>query len=139
MKNEVDPIVCGRAFVVSPDISEFDFTAVAMLLARYTSLAGAGYRLKNERDYPEKSNLVRKALNAFHKAVADFFNKKYSASYRSLAPNNYKVATGVITANLTEADIFFADNDYSQCIIHLETALTTLHNFIYQILDAIET
>ena len=43
----------------------------------------------------------------------------------------------MINANLIEADYAYGKEDYSQCIIHLETALTSLHNLIIQFLESI--
>lgn len=136
--NEIDPISCEQVFLVSNDISEAAFEVFARLMSRYTSLASARYRYKNEREYPGKSKLIKSALDRFYETTEQFFSGDNANQLRNLSPNHYKVAAGMIRANLAEADAAWAQDDLAQCIVFLETSLTTLHNFIMQLVQEVK-
>lgn len=135
-KNEIDPIVCHQVFQVNTEISDEVFEQVIYLMSRYTAIARARYRSQLERQHIAKPEMIRLAINKFHETESKYFDN--DDSLRKLAPIPYKIAKGVIRVNLTEADRSWAQEDYSQSIIHLETALTTFHNFILQIIKSIE-
>jgi hypothetical protein len=137
-QNEFDQIVCNQVFIVNENITEMQFEAVARLMLRYTNLARLSYRERSERDYPNKARVVKESLNNFHFSANMFLASEYAAVFKELSPSSYKVAIGIIRANLAEADLSISQEDYSQTIIHMEMTLTTFHNFVLQILKEIE-
>ncbi len=94
------------------------------------------YRSRLERDYPEKSAAVKRAIGEFHAMVETCLDKEQGNAVRILVPNQLKVAKGILFANLGEAEAALVRDDYEQSVVHLEIALTTLHNFILQVVNA---
>lgn len=136
-KSSIDPIMCEDFILIADEVTEAEFEAVVMLMTRYTVLASQRYRFKFEQEYPGKSKLLHGALEEFEETRERFFIGSYAESLRKLAPNRYKVAAGLIAANLSEADGMWARDEFPRCIAHLEAALTTMHSFIRELIKQI--
>ena len=137
-RNSIDPILCDKVLRVSEAISEENFEALTRLMSRYTSLARFDYRTARQRDYPNKPHVVTSGLRGFHEMADKFLGLELGDCLRAIAPQATKISAAIIRANLAEADDCLRREDYSQIVIHLETALTTMHNLILQLLDSVE-
>lgn len=136
-QNSIDPIKCEKVLQVSDSVTEVQFETLARLMSRYTTLARNDYRTAQRRDYPNKPHVVTSALRDFHAMADTFLGLELGDNLRAISPGATKVAAAIIRANLAEGDDCLRRTDYSQAVVHLETALSTLHNLILQLLDAV--
>jgi hypothetical protein len=137
-QNDIDPVRCEQIFRIASDVPSRVFDAVAFLMYRYSRIASARYRVATETIYAGQEPVLRTALSEFNEDIRLVLEGNYGEALSSIAADDLKIAQGIIKANLLEADSALSRHDHVQTIVYLETALTTLHNLLIQVLDAVK-
>jgi hypothetical protein len=113
------------------DISDETCEAWVSLLVAYNDLRCERYRVASDPASPENAPLLERALNALHNYIEKYLLDDEGASHiRNAVPEQFKVSKANAKANFNTAESRFYGEDYPSTVVHLETALSAIHDLI---------
>jgi len=111
---------------------------IANLIVIYNDLYMSGYRRSGKRAIDQDSRAILSAIRNMHDVQANILaNDNKFASLNSILPDRIKMARANYWANLQKADEKLAQRDLSAAAVYAETALSTLHDAVEELVDAI--
>ena len=131
-QNAKDVVTCHRIAKVRTGVKENECDAWASLLVAYNDCSTSPYRFSKQRIQPGDRKALKRALNGFYGLYRAYFLDEgwASASLRQLASEDFKSARALVGANLRTADEKYQLDDFVGTVTYLETALSTVHDFV---------
>jgi hypothetical protein len=126
-----DVVRCDRLLRLRPDLSEDDARIWAGLVVTYNDLFMSPYRNNNRGVEPQDERRFEMTINEFFKAKANYFDRADNAArLRALVADQTKLAAALFASHLEQADSKFHNGDARWAAIHLEAALSSLHDLV---------
>lgn len=137
-KNAKDVVYCKRIFQLKPSLPENTFHVIAMLIAGYNDVYMNNYRDSRKSAIEQNPRVFVEGLASLHRVFRDWFvDPEGVPSLGALNPTYLKTIQATCWANLQKADQKLADGDPSRAMIFAETALSSIHDAINEIFDAV--
>ena len=130
-KSPEDVIVCHKILRLRSNISETLIQLWAQLIVSYNDLYMSEYRLLTTAVNRNTADMVEKAIHEFKETYNYFFGSLANAQL--LAGDDathFSAIRATLGANLEKASQKLSKQEYSKAVIFLETALSSIHDFI---------
>ena len=138
MENAKDIVHCHRIFRLKSNLPDETYAVIAMLIAGYNDVFLNSYRESRKSAIEQNPRAFVQGLASLHKVFQDWFvNPRGVASLGALNPAYLKTIQATCWANLSKADEKLAGGDPSRAMIFAETALSSIHDAINEIVDAV--
>lgn len=136
--NSADFIKCHRFLQFKPGLEQDICDAWADLAVLYNDRAMHRYRLQHEPAAPYNVRALENALQGYLRDLnrisnADYYTHGMSAHF----PDQWKLTKSVMAANLRMAEQKLAEEDLVATIVHLEGALSSLHDLLEALTTAL--
>lgn len=126
-----DVVICHKLIKVREDASNELISLWAQLLVAYNDLYMSEYRLLEKAVGPGTAGTVRRALIDFKAAQVQFFDElKGSAILTAKESATFATIGATFIANVAKAEMKLDVQEYARAVIFLETALSSMHDFI---------
>ncbi len=126
-----DIIVCHKILKLKGGVPETMITLWSELIVAYNDLYMSEYRLLPRAVDSSTASTVEKAISAFNKANQYFFERIGPADWLSgEARSNFAAIRSTFAANINKAAEKLSSREYARAVVFLETALSSVHDFI---------
>jgi hypothetical protein len=137
-KDARDLITCHRLLRVRESVSDAAFKLWANVVTSYNDRFASPYRLNNRAVEPQDERLLKRTIDEFFATGHYLFDEESrSSSLREIAPEQFKVTSGLFSSHLTLADDKFTKGDSRMAAVYLEAALSSLHDLVDALTEAI--
>ncbi|WP_271007839.1 CHAT domain-containing protein [Paucibacter sp. B51] len=135
-KSVSDVIVCHQMLRLRTGLPEKLIQTWAELIVTYNDLYMSEYRLLSTPVDSSTARTVARAIQEFKKAHARFFEGIEGAEWLADGDRSHFVAIGAtLNANVEKAAEKLENQEYARSVIFLETALSSIHDFIDSLVE----
>jgi hypothetical protein len=127
---------CHGVYTLRQDLDESYFSAWGAFSVAYYDCTAEEYRIPGKEKVPKYPSLLRKALKHYRRVFDEHFCRgDLSVPGRALMGTGYAFSKAQIMTALVEAETNLVDNELGLACLHLETALSGMHD----VMDSIST
>ena len=136
--NAYDLINCHSIVKLKSQLSPRFHELLAQIIVEYNGLHLLEYRrLPNAVDQ-STSTILKRGIDKLHELFDGFFKKEENFSVlASVNPDFMEQIRATCWANLRKADEKFLDRDYRSAVIAAETALSSFHDTVDELLESV--
>lgn len=137
-KNAKDVVQCLWVRKPKPELPLATLELIAQMIVSYNDLYMSAYRTSEKRAQDQSLRHLKYAIGKMHEVHQYFLATPANYTIlESILPNQIKMLRANCWANLQKADEKLAIGDYSSATIHAETSLSTIHDAVEGLVDAI--